>query len=106
MALDMASLTGGSLTNVAIRAAMANLNLKADRYEWQVRHFMQELLTLLHLETEEIHFKRQAIANESELVADIQNMRQDIDQRTALRLNPYIADEEIGRLVKGAGNPV
>ena len=49
MALDMASLTGGSLTNVAIRAAMANLNLKADRYEWQVRHFMQELLTLLHL---------------------------------------------------------
>ncbi len=103
MALDMASLTGGSLTNVAIRAAMANLNLKADRYEWQVRHFMQELLTLLHLETEEIHFKRQAIANESELVADIQNMRQDIDQRTALRLNPYIADEEIGGLVKGAG---
>ena len=101
MALDMASLTGGSLTNVAIRAAMANLNLKADRYEWQVRHFMQELLTLLHLETEEIHFKRQAIANESELVADIQNMRQDIDQRTALRLNPYIADEEIGRLVRG-----
>ena len=106
MALDMASLTGGSLTNVAIRAAMANLNLKADRYEWQVRHFMQELLTLLHLETEEIHFKRQAIANESELVADIQNMRQDIDQRTALRLNPYIADEEIGGLVKGAENPV
>ena len=101
MALDMASLTGGSLTNVAIRAAMANLNLKADRYEWQVRHFMQELLTLLHLETKEIHFKRQAIANESELVADIQNMRQDIDQRTALRLNPYIADEEIGRLVRG-----
>lgn len=106
MALDMASLTGGSLTNVAIRAAMANLNLKADRYEWQVRHFMQELLTLLRLGTEEIHFKRQAIANESELVADIQNMRQDIDQRTALRLNPYIADEEIGGLVKGAGNPV
>ncbi len=67
---------------------------------------MQELLTLLHLETEEIQFKRQAIANESELVADIQNMRQDIDQRTALRLNPYIADEEIGGLVKGAGNPV
>ena len=56
MALDMASLTGGSLTNVAIRSAMANLNLKADRYEWQVRHFMQELVTLLHLETEEIHF--------------------------------------------------
>ena len=32
MALDMDTLTGGSLTNVAIRAAMANLNLKADRF--------------------------------------------------------------------------
>lgn len=100
MALDMASLTGGSLTNVAIRAAMANLNLKADRYEWQVRHFMQELLTMLHCPTDRISFKRQAIANESELVTDIQNMRQDIDRRTALRLNPYISDEELPELLK------
>ena len=99
MALDMDALTGGSLTNVAIRAAAANLNLKADRYEWQVRQFVQSLLSLIGHPTEDIRFNRQTIANESEVVKDIYQMRQDIDQRTALRLNPYIQEEEIEGLM-------
>ena len=99
MALDMDALTGGSLTNVAIRAAAANLNLKADRYEWQLRQFVQSLLALIGHPTEDIRFKRQAIANESEVVADIAAMRDDIDRRTALRLNPYIQEEEIEGLL-------
>ena len=99
MALDMDALTGGSLTNVAIRAAAANLNLKADRYEWQLRQFVQALLSLIGLPTEDVRFKRQTIANESEVVSDIAAMRGDIDQRTALRLNPYIQEEEIEALV-------
>ena len=99
MALDMDALTGGSLTNVAIRAAAANLNLKADRYEWQLRRFVQALLSLIGHPTEDIRFSRQTIANESEVVEDICRMRGDIDQRTALRLNPYIQEEEIEALV-------
>ena len=104
MALDMDALTGGSLTNVAIRAATANLNLKADRYEWQVRQFMESLLALLGIATQDVRFKRQTIANESETVADIAAMRQDIDQRTALRLNPYIQDEEVEALTASAAD--
>ena len=99
MALDMDALTGGSLTNVAIRAAAANLHLKADRYEWQLRQFVQELLSLIGCPTEDIRFNRQTIANESEVVSDICKMRDDIDLRTALRLNPYIQEEEIEALV-------
>ena len=99
MALDMDALTGGSLTNVAIRAAAANLHLKADRYEWQLRQFVQELLSLIGCPTEDIRFNRQTIANESEVVSDICKMRDDIDLRTALRLNPYIQEEEIEGLV-------
>ena len=99
MALNMDALTGGSLTNVAIRAATANLNLKADRYEWQVFRFMQELLVLLGVTTDEIRFQRQCIANESETVQDIAAMRGDIDRRTALKLNPYIQPEEIDALL-------
>lgn len=95
MALDMDALTGGSLTNVAIRAAAANLNLKADRYEWQVRRFVATLLWLIGCPTDEIRFKRQTIANESETVKDIAVMRGDIDHRTALRLNPYVQAEEV-----------
>ena len=104
MALDMDALTGGSLTNVAIRAATANLNLKADRYEWQVRQFMESLLALLGIATQDVRFKRQTIANESETVADIAAMRQDIDQRTALRLNPYIQDEEVEALTASSAD--
>jgi hypothetical protein len=99
MALSMDELTGGSLTNVAIRAAAANLHLKADRYEWQLRQFVQELLSLIGCPTEDIRFNRQTIANESEVVSDICKMRDDIDLRTALRLNPYIQEEEIEGLV-------
>ena len=103
MALDMDTLTGGSLTNVAIRAAAANLNLKADRYEWQVRQFVMQLLEMIGRPTEDVRFKRQAIANESEVVADIAAMREDIDLRTALRLNPYIQEEEIETLLTQEG---
>ena len=102
MALDMDELTGGSLTNVAIRAAAANFNLKADRYEWQVRKFVREILVLAGVESDEIRFKRQSIANESETVADIATMRPDIDRRTALKINPYIQEEEIEQIMLDA----
>ncbi len=98
MAIDMEALTGGSLTNVAIRAATAALHLKADRYEWQVFRFVQRLLRLLGVETEAIRFQRQCIANESETVQDIYRMRQDIDRATALKLNPYLQPEEAAAL--------
>ena len=105
MALDMDALTGSSLTNVAIRVAAANLNLKADRYEWQVRAFVADLLDLIGCPTQDIRFKRQAIANESETVKDIAVMRNDIDRRTALRLNPYIQDEEVEEMTGGTQLP-
>ena len=100
MALDTAELTGGSLTNVAIRAAMAGLDQKADRFEWEAFAFVRSLLRLLGADTEAIRFTRRAIANDSETVADIAVMRADIDRRTALRLNPYIQPEEVEGLVK------
>ena len=99
MALDMDALTGGSLTNVAIKAAEKNLNLKCDRYEWQVFSTVQQLLALIGVETEQIRFKRQELVNESELIQNIVAMREDIDHETALKLNPYIMDEEIEKIM-------
>jgi hypothetical protein len=100
MALDTEALTAGSLTNVAIRAASANLNLKCDRYEWQLNRFVQELLSLLGMETEKIRFQRQQIANDAETVETIYKMRGDIDRATALRLNPLLQPEEVEGLLK------
>lgn len=102
MALNTDEITGGSLTNVAIRVAMANMNLKADRYEWEVYRFMRELLAFLNIDTEEIRFQRQEIGNASETIANISVMRPDIDRRTALKLNPYIQPEEVDVLMQDA----
>ena len=99
MALDMDELTGGSLTNVAIQAATINLNLKCDRFEWQVFSFVQQLLRLAGVETEKISFTRQDVVNRSEIVADIATMRSDIDRRTALTLNPYIMPDKIDEIM-------
>lgn len=99
MALSMEELTGGSLTNVAIQTATANLNLKADRYEWQAASFVRGLLRLIGKDTEEIVFLRQTIGNQSEIVADISVMRDYIDTRTALELNPYIPNDKIDQIL-------
>lgn len=99
MALDMDALTGGSLTNVAIRAAMANLDLKADIYEWQAFQCVQKILRLIGVETENITFKRQTISNDLETVQAIYTMRSDIDIRTALELNPYINSDDIDTIL-------
>ena len=95
MALNTKEITGGSLTNVAIKASMTNLNLKCDRFEWQVFAFVQSVLRLIGVQTEKISFVRQTLVNQTEVVQDIATMREDIDQETALRKNPYIMEEEI-----------
>lgn len=102
MALDMDELTGGSLTNVAIQAATINLNLKCDRFEWQVFRFVQGILRLIGVETENISFTRQDVVNRSEIVADIAMMRGDIDQRTALEMNPYIMPDRVDEILERA----
>lgn len=99
MALDMHALTGGSLTNVAIEAATADLNMKANAYEWQVFQFMQKLMTLLGIQTEDIKFRRQTISNAQETVESIYLARGDLSRRKALELNPYIAEDEIDAIL-------
>ena len=74
---------------------MTNLNLKCDHYEWQCFAFVQQVLALMGVQTEEIVFQRQQIVNKSETVQDIYIMRGDIDRQTALKLNPYISQDDI-----------
>lgn len=95
MAVNMDEITGGSLTNVAIRTATANLNLKADRYEWQVFRFVQQVLALLGIKTEQITFKRQTIANETEITQNLVSLSEFIDDETLLTHCPYFTQEEI-----------
>lgn len=100
MALDTSEFTGSSLTNVGIEAATINLNLKADGLEWGAFAFVQGVLKLIGVETEEISFKRREIVNKSEIVQDIYTMRSDLDTETALKLNPYIMQDDIAGIMK------
>lgn len=98
MALDTEALTGGSLTNVAIRAAFANLDLKCDRFEWQVAHFVRSLLGLLGVDRPMIRFPRQVLTNTLETARALQLTRADLDREAALRLNPLLQPEEADRI--------
>lgn len=95
MALNINEITGGSLTNVAIQAAMTNLNLKVDRFEWQVFDFVRRILLLCGIDTDGIRFTRSSVTNIAETVDCIYRMREDIDLKTALKLNPLIQEDEI-----------
>lgn len=105
MALDMKTLTGGSLTNVAINSAKTDLDLKTDEFEWQCVEYVESILELyneyktINLE-DDIKFIRRTITNDTEVIDNIYKMRSDIDQETALRLNPYIDDKEIPNIIK------
>lgn len=100
MALNMEEMTGGSLTNVAIEAAMTNLNMKCSRYIGMVYDFVQKVLRLIGEETAEIVFKPVNFINKSEVVSDLYIYRADIDRETALKKNPYIEQEEIARIIE------
>lgn len=100
MALDNTTLSGGSLTNIAIKSAMMDLDLKTDKFEWQVIEFMENIINL-YLEYKnqpnkeyEISFIRRGIVNDTEVIDNIYKMREDISHLTALKLNPLIDDAE------------
>ena len=103
MALNLEEVTGGGLTNVAIKAAMANLNLKCDRFEWQCFEFVQQMLALIgesSLSAEDVAFKRQSLANDTETVQNIYAARGDLDTETTLKKLPFVLQEEIPGILK------
>lgn len=100
MALDTSVLSGGSLTNIAIKANMMDLDLKADGFENQVYSFLYNVIGLL-LEIKgtpnteyDIELIRRSLINDTEAIDNIYKMRSDISHETALKLNPYIKDEK------------
>lgn len=99
MTLNTEELTGGNLTNVAIKVAMTDFDLKVDQFEFQCVDFVQNILSLLGCD-EEPKFKRRTLINDTEMLQNIYIMRQDIDQETALRLNPMIQDDEIEEILE------
>ncbi|MCL2835184.1 MAG: phage portal protein [Defluviitaleaceae bacterium] len=105
--LDTEELSGGGLTNVAIKAAMTELDLKADMFEWQAESFVAGILKFLNLKKPvNITFRRRSLINDAETISNIYKMRADIDQRTALELNPLIPESRIDEILRLTENSV
>ncbi|MCL2407272.1 MAG: phage portal protein [Defluviitaleaceae bacterium] len=100
--LDTEELSGGGLTNVAIKAAMTELDLKADLFEWHAEAFVLSVLALAQPDAymDSITFKRRSLVNDAEVIDNIYKMRGDIDRRTALRLNPLISESQIEEIME------
>ena len=100
MALDVESIQGGSLTNVAINVAKTNLDLKADLFEWQCADFVGNILALIGTSEEPI-FKRRTITNDTETINNISTMLSDgyIDNQWAIENCPLVADIDQGDLL-------
>ena len=103
MALDMDEIRGGSLTNVAIQTATANLNLKVDRYEWKCFDFVQGFLMLIGAPEEaleQISFNRRNVNNDSETIDNIYKAREDVTLEWALKHNPMVNPDEVDEIVE------
>lgn len=106
MALDVKKLTGGAITATAIKAATSDLDLKADAFENELLDYIYDLIGLLGEYEKSIpddynvKFIRRTLTNDTETIQNIALMRSDIDERTALKLNPYIDDDEVEGIIK------
>lgn len=105
--LDTEKLSGGGLTNVAIKVAMTELDLKTDMFEWQAESFVQGILKFASPEKPvEVTFCRRSLINDAEMIANIYRMRSDIDRHTALELNPLLSETKVEAILKHFENSV
>lgn len=98
MGYDTDTITGGSLTTVAIKATLENLNKKVGRWERQhVIKAVQQLLLILGVETSDIKFRYDLLTNTSESDALILNAFSTgvLDVETALNKLSFVDPDEV-----------
>lgn len=86
MAMDYKNVASGSVVTAQINAAFANLDLKADDYEFNVIDFLQGVLAVLGIEDDPT-FTRNKIVNANEQIG------------TLLQAREYLDDEYITRKI-------
>lgn len=99
MAVDLNNVQGGTLTNVHIKAMFADLDLKCDLFENEVRKFMNKLIDVINFAdgksfTKEYYFERSMIVNRQEAIDGLIKLSGILSQKTIRKLLPYEIDEE------------
>jgi hypothetical protein len=73
MALNLDEIKSGSVVNAQIKAAYEPMNAKADKYEFQVHEFLDNLLSIVGID-DEATFTRSMITNVSETASVLSQM--------------------------------
>lgn len=110
MAVDVKNIGGGSLTNVHIKAMFADLDMKANKFESEVRKFIYRVIDFIDSTdgvkiAKEITFNRSIIMNRNEYIESVVKLMGILSQRTILELLPFDidVDEEFKRLAEERG---
>lgn len=99
MGVNLKNMEGGSITNVYIKAQFADLDLKCDQFESELRKFVNKLLRFFNenagvtLDTD-YNFVRSTIINEAELVDSAIKLTGLLSDETVRELLPYSIDAE------------
>ena len=99
MAVDTTKLSGNSMTNVAIKAQFADLDLKTDKFESQVRKFIADILEFIGMYEGKtydatVKFNRSMIVNEAEMIEAVNSSALMLSQKTLLESHPLVEDVE------------
>lgn len=99
MAVDTTQLSGSSLTNVAIKAQFADLDLKTDKFEGEIRKFFRALVEFINNfekknYDDEILFNRSLVINEMEVIDAVNKSAMIISRKTMLDNHPLVEDTD------------
>ena len=104
MGVDTGNITGGSITNVVIKAMFADLDLKADQFEIQTRNFLNNITWFINwwlvnirsqtIITPKFTFNRSLIVNEVELLEANSKQKGSVSEDTRLSNHPWVSNVE------------
>lgn len=100
--LDMDTISGSSLTNTAIKAAMSDLDLAASKLESGLLDFVINILDIAGINNANPRFKRRSLTNDSETIESIGSMLDSgyVDIEWAVKNNPLIPDSDQEELLQ------
>lgn len=99
MAVDLTNLSGGSITNVYIKSMFADLDLKCDQFESELRKFIKKLIEFINSSegtnyTYDCNFVRSTIINNNEVIDGLVKLSGIISNKTIRELQPFEIDLE------------
>ena len=94
----------GNITNVVIKSRFANLDLKADQFEDEIKAFMRKLMYFINkyreingedeIDIDNLVFDRTMIMNEVELLGASVKQKGSISEQTRLSNHPWVSNAE------------